>query len=127
MEGRYQAGFLTLGEYQIQATRAGFRGESRSGVELNVGREAVVDFRLRISDQQETIEVTGDASLVETVNPSFSGLVDSRKISELPLNGRDIVQLIQLQTGVQAARTDSGNIVTGGQGTRVTVAGARTF
>ncbi len=126
MEGRYQAGFLTLGEYQIQATRAGFRGESRSGVELNVGREAVVDFRLRISDQQETIEVTGDASLVETVNPSFSGLVDSRKISELPLNGRDIVQLIQLQTGVQAARTDSGNIVTGGQGTRVTVAGART-
>lgn len=126
MEGRYQATFLTLGEYQIQAARPGFRTESRTGVELNVGREAVVDFRLRISEQQETVVVTGDASLVETVNPSLSGLVDSRKISELPLNGRDIVQLIQLQTGVQAARTDPGNIVTGGQGTRIAVAGART-
>lgn len=125
-EGRYQAGLLPPGEYKIQVAKPGFRTEARAGIMLNVGQEAVLDFRLRVSTVEESIEVSAEAALVETVNPAFSGLVDSKKISELPLNGRDIVQLIQLQTGVQPARTDAGSIVTGGQGTRIAVAGART-
>jgi hypothetical protein len=124
-DGRFQGASLALGEYRIEASKAGFRSEARGGVMLHVGREAVIDFTLRVSQMEERIEIVAEASMVETSSPAVSGLADAKKVSDLPLNGRDIVQLIQMQTGVQSARTDGGDIVTGSKGTRIVVAGAR--
>lgn len=125
IDGRFQGVALPLGEYRIEASKAGFRTEARRGVVLHVGREAVVDFTLQISRVEERVEVVAEASMVETSSAALSGLADAKKVSDLPLNGRDIVQLIQMQNGVQSARTDGGDIVTGSKGTRVVVAGAR--
>jgi hypothetical protein len=124
-EGRFYASSLPPGNYALEAVRQGFRTEVRRGVNLTVGREAVVNFLLRVGRVEERIEVSAGALLVETTSPALSEFVDERKVRDLPLNGRDVVQLIQLQMGVNAARTDLGDILTGGKGTRITVAGVR--
>lgn len=124
-DGSFRARFLPSGRYRIEMSKAGFQTLIQTGVELSVGGQAQVGCTLRVSALATQVEVVAELSQVETTNPLMSTLVDAKKVSDLPLNGRDLMQLMQLQPGVQAARTDPGDIVTGSKGTRITVAGAR--
>ena len=109
--GLYNAPALGLGNYRVTASLEGFQTQVRSGIELTVGRQAVVNFDLAVGAITQTVEVTGEAPLVETTRGGLGTLVESQTISELPLNGRDIAQLITLQTGAveyTAGDTDAG-------------------
>jgi hypothetical protein len=120
--GRYVAPALGLGQYKVTASLQGFQTGVRSGIVLTVGREAVVNFQLAVGAITQTVEVTGEAPLVEVTKGGLGTLVESRAISELPLNGRDIAQLIVLQTGAvefTAAESDPGT------GKLLVVSGAR--
>src|SRR5262245_54033078 len=86
--GRYSAPALGLGNYQVTVQLPGFQGQVRSGIALTVGREAVVDFTLAVGAVAQTLEVTGEAPLVELTNANLGGLVDDRTIREMPLNSR---------------------------------------
>lgn len=99
--GRYIAPQLTLGSYEATASAQGFQTGVRKGITLAVGQEAVVDFVLKLGAVAETIEVTGEASLVETTTATTSGLVDERTVRELPLNGRSFTDLMDLQPNVK--------------------------
>jgi hypothetical protein len=123
--GAYRLAFLPPGEYQLVVDAAGFRPMLRSGLVLRVGQDLRLDMRLEVGSVDERVSVTADPALVEINSVALSQVVDERRVRELPLNGRDIVQLIQFQPGVHAARNDPGDITTGSKGTRVTVAGAR--
>ena len=103
-QGRYHAPNLSLGNYEVQAQMAGFQTEVRSGILLNVGREAAVDFTLRVGDITQSVEVTGEAPLVDTTSAAVSGLVDTKTIRDLPLNARSFDQLVLLETGATLAR-----------------------
>src|SRR4030095_9489461 len=104
------------------ASRDGFQTQVRSGIRLTVGRQAVVNFELPVGAISETVEVTGEAPLVETTKGALGSLVDSNTISDLPLNGRDLAQLITLQTGV--VQYDGGDSDLG-SGKLIVVSGAR--
>ncbi len=123
--GRYHLSSLAPGKYVMEVSKQGFKTEVRKGINLSVGQETLLDFTLNIGNLEERIEVTASFSFVEAANPALSEVVDEKKIRDLPLNGRDITQLIQLQPGVNVARTDIGDILSGGKGTRITVAGTR--
>jgi hypothetical protein len=110
--GRYRVPALPLGRYEVKAEQNGFTTTVRSGIQLTVGREAVVDFTLKVGKVQETVTVTGEAPLVVTTSGALAGLVDERRVRELPLNGRDVFQLTTLQVGV--ANTASLTTVFGG-------------
>lgn len=99
-EGRYLAADLELGAYDVQTEMNGFQTELRSGIELTVGREAVVDFVLQVGTVRERVVVSGDAPLVDTTNTSMGSVVDRQTIADLPLNGRDYTQLTLLAPGV---------------------------
>lgn len=98
--GRYVVSQLALGRYEVQAELVGFRKVVRSGITLTVGREAVVNIALSVGEISEKVVVSGEAPLVETTTTAIGGLVDDRKIRDLPLNGRNFAQLALLQTGV---------------------------
>lgn len=98
--GRYRVAGLPPGKYEVSVGRQGFAGEVRSGVELTVGREAVVDFSLKAGDVQESVRISSEAPLVTTTNATLEGLINERTVRELPLNGRDVFQLTTLQIGV---------------------------
>src|SRR5579864_5033218 len=123
--GRYSAPGLSLGNYRVTATHEGFQTEVRSGFVLTVGREAVVDLSLTVGAVTQTVEVTGEAPLVESTSASLGSLVDDRTIRALPLNGRSYDQLATLQPGVVLIDTGplSGSPFQYGNGKRFSVGG----
>jgi len=98
--GRFRIEELPLGEYEVQAEHDKFKKVTHSGIVLTLGRDAVVNFSLKVGAVTEELTVSGDVSLVNTTNPQISSLVSQRTITELPLNGRDLFQLAALQNGV---------------------------
>jgi hypothetical protein len=100
--GFYRIPGLFPGEYDLQAERASFAVAVRRRVALTVSQQAVVNFTLKVGPVAEKIEVNGEqAPLVESADSTVSGLVDPKQMRELPLNGRDIFQLVLLQPGVE--------------------------
>jgi len=99
-DGRFLISELALGPYEVLVEQQGFSRELRRGVVLTVGRDAVVNFNLKVGSITEQVEVSGDAPLVNTTTSEVSALVNERTIKELPLNGRDLFQLATLQIGV---------------------------
>ncbi|MBI2821958.1 MAG: carboxypeptidase regulatory-like domain-containing protein, partial [Acidobacteria bacterium] len=122
--GRYRAVQLALGNYEVEASLSGFQTEVRSGIKLTVGREAVVDFSLSIGEISERVQVTGDAPIVETASSTIAGLVDDKKIRDLPLNGRSFSDLVTLQMGAVPQTLGVKNAASG-FGLKIAVSGAR--
>src|SRR3989454_953640 len=122
--GRYRAPSLGLGNYEVKAELTGFRTAARSGIQLTVAAEVVVNLALSVGTVTEQVNVTGDAPLVEITSATLSGLVDDKKIRDLPLNGRSFEQLAFLQPGVTPyfrgrRETDQG------EGVKMSVSGSR--
>jgi hypothetical protein len=98
--GRYLVLSLPVGQYEVRVTKAGFKEEVRSGIQLAIGQEARVDLNLQVGAVATQIVVTSDASFVSTTTSDISGLVGARQIKELPLNGRSYDLLLPLNPGI---------------------------
>ena len=109
-DGSYRFAALAVGNYEVRVEHPGFRSEARSGLQLTVGQEAVVNFTLEVGAMKQTVSVTAEAPLVNTTSGTLGGLVDERKIADLPLNGRNYIDLTLMQPGVQQHR----NLSSGG-------------
>ena len=99
-----ETGFFNLlamprGNYVIEAQLPGFATE-RSTAELTAGQNLRVDFKMNLGQLQEVVEVSAAAALVETRSATMSGLVDDRRVQELPLNGRNVVELARTLPGI---------------------------
>src|SRR5438552_5147749 len=99
-QGRYTIADLPIGEYEAQASLAGFQTTVRRGITLTVGAQAVVDFSLQVGRTQETVSVESQVSQVDTVSTAVSSYVELKQISDLPLNGRNFTDLVALIPGV---------------------------
>ncbi len=122
-QGRYRFADLGVGDYELQAAKTGFSTVVRKGVTLTVGAQAVVDFSLAVGQQQQTVTVEGQASSVETTNATIGTFTSEQQMRELPLNGRNFEQLIQLAPGV--ATVQWSNNAMQGRAAEYSVAGAR--
>src|SRR5678815_938757 len=99
-QGRYRVPDLIVGEYDTQVTVTGFQTSVQRNIALSVGSERVVDFTLQVGQAQQTITVESQVSQVETNSAGITTLVESKQIADLPLNGRNYTQLINLAPGV---------------------------
>ncbi len=124
-EGRYRALNLSVGTYEVEASLPGFQTSARTGVELTIGRQAVVDLTLSVGEITERVTVTGEAPLVETSSGSLGDLVDRRTVLELPLNGRDLTALLTLQAGTANVTTENSNNASRGFSQKVSISGSR--
>ena len=97
-----------VGAYEVRAEHAGFQSFVRGGLTLAVSQEAVVNIDLQVGAVENTITVTAEAPLVNTTSGSLGGLVDEQKVADLPLNGRNYVDLTLLQPGVQRDNITAG-------------------
>ena len=127
-QGRYRLPDLAIGEYELQATKPGFQRTIRNGVVLTVGAQPVGRFSRCWSGQaQQTVTVEANVSTVETQSTAVGTLVESKQISELPLNGRNFTQLLTLAPGVTQipqGAPGAGNTFYG-NGQKYSIAGAR--
>jgi len=123
-QGRYTVPDLAIGDYEVQASQAGFQTVVRKGITLTVGSQVAVDFSVPVGQAQQTVTVEGQATQVETSSTTLSSLVDQTQMRELPLNGRNVEQLILLAPGVQSV-TGSSQSTMYGRNNGYSVAGGR--
>ena len=118
-EGNYIATALPVGTYEVIVERQGFKKVTAEGIQLNVNDRLVVDVTLEVGSLAETATVLANVTVLETETATTSGLVDSKKVAELPLDGRNWAQLINLQAGVSNnnnANQGSGQFINGSRG-----------
>src|SRR5438093_7074139 len=107
--GAYRTPSLPVGAYEVMAEAAGFKKEVRSGINLVVAQEAVVNLTLEVGGLAEQVTVSEDAPLVNTTLAETSGLISEGQIKELPLNGRSFDQLLTMNVGVSNSSSNTLN------------------
>jgi hypothetical protein len=98
-EGEYVAGPLHIGRYKVTVEKTGFKKAVSEVVELNVQGRVAINMALQVGQISEEILVTGAAPLLETETSELGQVVDQKRVSNLPLNGRNFAQLALLSAG----------------------------
>ena len=99
--GAYRAPALPVGRYTLRVELPGFRSQTQRGLILEVAQELVVNPTLEVGAlPQEEIVVSGEAPLVNTTSSALGSVVNEQSMSDLPLNGRNYVDLTMLQPGI---------------------------
>ncbi len=98
--GAYTAPNLPRGNYRVEVSAAGFKQFVRAGIVLQVQQSARVDVQMTIGEVAESVVVTGDAARLETESATLSKVIDNRSIINLPLNTRNVYNLVFLTPGV---------------------------
>ena len=108
-QGRYAMPLLPIGSYTVTATMAGFQGQERSQVVLEVQASITLDFSLNIAGLTSEVTVTGVADTVQLQrsDANLGQLINAQQVAELPLNGRNFVQLALLGPGTVTGRAGS--------------------
>ena len=116
-EGFYRISSLGPGTYSIAVVKQGFSGATRERVELGITQVVRADFNLVVGGLNEHVEVNVDVPLLETEQGRVSGFIDPTKISDLPIAGRNPLDLIAIQPGVVGRGLASGLYSGGGSDT----------
>ena len=99
-QGNYRLPSLVPGQYKLQAEMPGFKTSVISGITLQVAQQARVDVELQVGEVTQTLDVVGTAPVIDTESPTIGSVVDQKKVVELPLNGRNFMELTTLSQGI---------------------------
>ena len=106
--GDYVFPELPVGTYSLTFDLTGFKKAVRHGIALDVNQVITLNMAMQLGGNQEVVDVTSEAPLVETSSTQLGAVVNNRSVNELPLNARDSYQFLQLQPGVQSQLGSSG-------------------
>ena len=98
--GNYVFPLPDIGEYEITCSVSGFKTELMHGIVLRLQEKARLNFQLQVGQQVETVEVSGATQLLRTEDATLGSVVESKRVVDLPLNGRNFGQLATLMPGV---------------------------
>ena len=117
--GDYASPPLRPGEYKVVAEAQGFKTQTRTTIVLKVQDRLRLDFTMAVGSVSENVEVNAETPLIQSETSSLGQVITTTQITELPLNGRDYIQLATLSTGVvrtsSGTNGNSGGSSTGGQ------------
>ncbi len=100
--GDYNLAELPLGTYDVTVTKSGFKTVTQKGVEVTVAAVAHIDVQLTPGQVQESVEVTAELPLVDTVNNTMGGTLEEKQLQDLPVNGRDFLKFMVMVPGSTA-------------------------
>jgi hypothetical protein len=129
-DGGYVLTNLPIGPYRLEISKGGFSTAVQTGIVLQVNTDPLVDVVVRVGQVNEQVNVEANAALVETRSSGIGEVIQNQRIVELPLNGRNITDLVTLggaavQTGTSDTRFFSGRpYISIGGGASFTVGGA---
>src|SRR6266571_2154241 len=106
--GVYNFPVLQPGVYNIKVELPGFRTITQNDVELQIQQSARLDFTLQVGEVSQTVEVSGTAALIATENATVGTVIENRRIVDMPLNGRNFLQLTSLSPNVSYGFSASG-------------------
>jgi hypothetical protein len=121
--GHYLVPLLSVGMYTVRVDATSFKSAETNDLRLQVDEARELDFTLVPATVVTTVAVNADAVAVETANPSLGQVITSQEVAQLPLNGRDFVQLATLTAGA-TAETNPGSFFTSGADSEVAARGS---
>ncbi|HSY65782.1 MAG TPA: carboxypeptidase regulatory-like domain-containing protein, partial [Terriglobales bacterium] len=124
-EGVFTFPVLSVGQYQVDVTSDAFQPYRNSRLVIDINSALVLDVTLQVKQQDQSIVVTEGGAQVETTDTQLGQVLGSKKVTEIPLNGRSYTDLFATQVGVTPLTTSgAGNSTSGGGFGTVPVAGA---
>jgi hypothetical protein len=112
--GVYSLPSLPLGPYRMEVKKEGFSLYAQSGIVLQVDSAPTIDPQMKIGAVSETVQVEGAATMVETHSTGVGQVVNQQQVVELPLNGRQVTQLITLAGGANTVASGFGQAPSSG-------------
>ncbi len=121
--GHYVAPLLPVGDYTVRVDLPGFQSTEARDIRLQVDEQRALDFKLSPATVQQNVEVVANPVTVESTNATLGQVITSQQVEELPLNGRDFVQLATLTPGT-VQETNPGSFFNGGPSSEVSARGS---
>jgi hypothetical protein len=103
-DGFYSAPSLHIGKYSISASAAGFSTETKTDIEIRVQDRLNIDFTLAVGQTSTVVNVEGGAPILQTEDSSMGHVVEDETMENLPLNGRNYIQLATLGAGTSPSQ-----------------------
>lgn len=101
--GNYEFRALPRGLYTLQVELPGFKKEEVKGIQLTVAESVQLDVKLQVGQVTDSVTVEANAAQVQATEASLAQLIDEKRVRELPLNGRNFMQLAFLSSGIVTA------------------------
>ena len=129
-DGEFTFPLVEIGEHTVRVEKDGFVSRTVTGLRVETQQKARVDFRLEVGSLKQSIEVQASAVVLDTESAAIGAVIDNARVVDLPLNGRNIMQLAVMAPGVQyGSRSGLGDGQTGfpiqGEGMSVIANGQR--
>ena len=121
--GEYIVPLLGVGDYSVQVELQGFQTAKAEDIRLQVDEHRELDFKLTPASVQSTVEVNATAVAIQTSDATLGQVITSQQVADLPLNGRDFVQLATLTPGV-ATETNPNSFFNGGPSSEASARGS---
>jgi hypothetical protein len=99
-DGLYSFVNILPGRYRVEVEKSGFKHVTRPDVVVEVGQSVRIDIVMTVGEVTQTVEVTGETPLLQAETSSIGQVVEQRKANELPLNGRNVFNLVELAPSV---------------------------
>src|ERR1700732_439291 len=106
-DGSYRFPELPPGHYQVKAEATGFNTQIRTGLDIEVTQQPVINFTMQVGATTQQVTVTGETPQVDTQDSTLGGSVNEQQMAELPLNGRNYLTLTLYQPGVNQDRNQN--------------------
>ncbi|MCC6369076.1 MAG: TonB-dependent receptor [Bryobacterales bacterium] len=100
VSGYFAIDFVRVGTYSITVDQPGFQKVTKTGIQVNINQTVRTDFRLEVGTVSQSVTVAADATVIKTDEATVRESISTRAVAELPLNGRDAMQLAVLTPGV---------------------------
>lgn len=123
--GDYTFPVVPVGTYTVSIESKGFRSYRRTGIQVNVNQTVRVDMELQVGQVSEQVEVSASAISVDTDTATLGQSVDQKQVTELPLNGRNFLDLLFLGNGAVTPPNGEQGSMRQGQGNAISINGAR--
>jgi hypothetical protein len=103
--GEYAIVNILPGSYSLRVSKSGFQSAQQNDITLSVNQTAAYDFMLPVGSAEQTVTVTAAAPTIESSTAELGAVIDTASVNDLPLNGRNFTQLLQLTPGASPVNT----------------------
>ena len=121
--GTYTFVNLLPGSYEVTASGTGFKSTTNNHVDVTIGGTTRIDETLETGEVTETVSVSANAEALQTDSVSLGGVVEGRQVTDSPLNGRNVINLLEFIPGVVPGGGTQGSTVSNGSGGNASVGG----